>query len=628
MKTGIFRIAPVYVLLLLTLVAPFLQTSRVEGIDPTEVRVLPPPLRVVVGRNSVINIEIQDVFDMQAFSLKVSWDPRFLEYATYDIDSPWMGIFIITTPELNQVEGYLRVGAINNPGQPGFTGTATVLEVTFKALKSGDTMIDVQEPDIFPPPVEIMLQSASLTIQPGDITVPDDYATIQQAIDAATVGNVIFIRNGTYYEQLSIRKPLTLLGESNEGVTINGTDADIVIDVSADNVTIKRLTVATTPWALGDCLYLEKSRYCSIADNKFSTWGFCIRLSYSHENTVAYNVLGGGYQVHCVDLFESSNNMIIGNVQYVDADTILNIVGGHDNFIAANRLGDGSMGWGVALDRCTNNFLINNQISGLVGGIALIDSNGSRIWHNSVVIGSLYSDGRVYVSNSHNTTWDAGYPSGGNYWWWLTGSDDYCGSYQNETGSDGIIDTPLWIDSENVDNYPLMREYQGSPHKIGITANVILSKTVTSKDFMLGIYVKAVNYGIQEENFSVTLFANTTAFSASNLTLSGGSVSACTVFWNTSDFDYGNYKLTACTDPLPGENDTLDNTHFIGTVEVTLTGDVDGNGWVDMRDIGHCCSCFGLSWWSPSWNGNVDFNFDGRIDMRDIGIACSNFGKK
>jgi hypothetical protein len=54
---------------------------------------------------------------------------------------------------------------------------------------------------------------------------------------------------------------------------------------------------------------------------------------------------------------------------------------------------------------------------------------------------------------------DNGYPSGGNYWSSYNGTDVYSGPYQNETGSDGIGDTPYPIDANNTDRYPLIHAY-------------------------------------------------------------------------------------------------------------------------------------------------------------------------
>jgi len=66
--------------------------------------------------------------------------------------------------------------------------------------------------------------------------------------------------------------------------------------------------------------------------------------------------------------------------------------------------------------------------------------------------------------------WDDGYPSGGNYWSDYKGTDLYSGPYQNETGSDGIGDTPYVIYGDNVDHYPLMNPWGPS---INATVDVI-----------------------------------------------------------------------------------------------------------------------------------------------------------
>jgi len=58
-----------------------------------------------------------------------------------------------------------------------------------------------------------------------------------------------------------------------------------------------------------------------------------------------------------------------------------------------------------------------------------------------------------------------------------------------------------------------------------------------------------------------------------------------------------------------------------------ILGDVNGDGKVDVKDIGIVARAFGSTPSDPRWAPAADLNGDGRIDVRDISIVASNFGK-
>jgi hypothetical protein len=89
----------------------------------------------------------------------------------------------------------------------------------------------------------------------SQITVPTDYPTIQAAIDASTSGDTIKVLRGTYIEQLTISKSLTLVGSGARITTIKApttlqpgiTGNPNIVQVSdGSTVTMKGFTVRGT----------------------------------------------------------------------------------------------------------------------------------------------------------------------------------------------------------------------------------------------------------------------------------------------------------------------------------------------------------------------------------------------
>lgn len=74
------------------------------------------------------------------------------------------------------------------------------------------------------------------------ITVPDDYPTIQAAVDAASAGANIFVKSGTYEETVTVMTPgLKIQAQGN--VMLNG---GFRLIEGADNVIIKKFSIDVT----------------------------------------------------------------------------------------------------------------------------------------------------------------------------------------------------------------------------------------------------------------------------------------------------------------------------------------------------------------------------------------------
>jgi hypothetical protein len=60
--------------------------------------------------------------------------------------------------------------------------------------------------------------------------------------------------------------------------------------------------------------------------------------------------------------------------------------------------------------------------------------------------------------------------------------------------------------------------------------------------------------------------------------------------------------------------------------QTPLIGDINGDGRVDMKDIGYVSIRFGTGPSAPLWDVKADLNGDGKVNMKDIGTIAKNFG--
>jgi hypothetical protein len=162
---------------------------------------------------------------------------------------------------------------------------------------------------------------------------------------------------------------------------------------------------------------------------------------------------------------------------------------------------------------------------------------------------------------------------------------------------------------------------------------VVPELNIVYQNWTIGINVTVRNNGNVTETFDVKVFYNDTGIGG----LGGiGTVTdllpqqetTITIMWDTTGVEWcHNYTITATAGPVPFEFNLGDNTFEDGKVKVRIPGDVNGDGVVDMRDIGELTNAYGATPDRPNWIFYGDMNRDRRIDLRDIGIACTFFAQ-
>jgi len=219
---------------------------------------------------------------------------------------------------------------------------------------------------------------------------------------------------------------------NEEGLTVPS-DAGCVILVNCTDINVQNLNLTGN----FPSICLANTTNSSIIQNEVSMASSGIMLYFSSNNIISKNkvttIIGNNW-MGGICLISSSSNVI------------------YRNNVRAMAIGN-SMG-GIWLNVSSNNIIYENNVTAWNRGICLEFSSGNMIYHNNFI----NSTQQAYSLNSVNA-WDYGYPSGGNYWSEYVGTDIFSGPYQNETGSDGIWDSPYTIDEHNRDNYPLVNPY-------------------------------------------------------------------------------------------------------------------------------------------------------------------------
>lgn len=308
------------------------------------------------------------------------------------------------------------------------------------------------------------------------VVVPDDYSSISAAVDHASSGDTVLVRNGVYHENLLINKSLTVMGEDSENTIVIGTGGvtrgqSTVFTLAADHVKISGFTIESLDYSTASDYATGISVEgddCTITGNNIRNTFYGIFCSIQSSTTISWNTITGNYKdgirFYGGSLNEISENNIVGNAKSGIA------IEGYSNTISRNNITSNNIGVGIASSyslvfgnvlkgnsnsglyfASSNNTISANDISGSKWGIYFTlhfaAPNGNKFYHNNFID----NQGAVGGSSPYNIQfWDDGYPSGGNYW------SDYKTEHASEVDNSGIGNTPYVIDENNTDNYPLL----------------------------------------------------------------------------------------------------------------------------------------------------------------------------
>jgi parallel beta-helix repeat protein len=218
-----------------------------------------------------------------------------------------------------------------------------------------------------------------------------DFIKIHDAINNATDGDTIIVRDGHYIENIKVNKTLTIQSENGSDKTfVTAEDSkDDAFLVTANYANVSGFTVNMR----SICLYYAD--HCNISNNNCG-----ITLKYSNNNRISnniclYNSYDGVYLLH------SNNNSIFNNTcSYNDAlfQKGIYLSSSNNNSIANNTCSNNSEG--IRLASSSRNTIIDNKVIYNEGfGIIFVSSSGI---YDFVKIGSDYNIIKSNTVTSNN----------------------------------------------------------------------------------------------------------------------------------------------------------------------------------------------------------------------------------
>lgn len=441
------------------------------------------------------------------------------------------------------------------------------------------------------------------------IVVPDDYSTIQEAINHASEGETIFVRAGTYYEHIIVNKTVLLLGEDKENTIIDGNSRywPEVIKITANDTVVSGFTVKNSDW-FG--VQISNSFGNTIKDNNVVDTLYGIRLDQSAGNSIVGNNVKNNRFMGIL-LCDSSNNTLRYN----------EMAGNPENFGV----------WGLIISDFINDVDSSNTVNGKPvyywinqhdrqipadAGVVMVVNSSKITVRNLVLSNNDHGVSFAYTSSSYI---EENLVTNNTY-----GIDLFCSFNNTISGnilSQNTMGISMRFSSDNIARENTVIASDGF-YLYQSDRNQIIANTIrNSRD-----------YGIDfAESYDNSIYHNNFISNKKNF-------SPYATGWNVWDDGYpsgGNYWSDYSG--IDADNDGIgDTAYFVNGYGVdwyplmnpwSMSSDLNGDGNTDIKDLALAAQAFGSYPGHPKWNYMADTNQDAKVDIRDLVLIAKDFGK-
>ncbi|MBU0497860.1 MAG: right-handed parallel beta-helix repeat-containing protein [Candidatus Thermoplasmatota archaeon] len=325
---------------------------------------------------------------------------------------------------------------------------------------------------------------------------PNNYTSIQMAIDDATPNDIIYIYDDSapYYEHLTIPITLTIEGENPATTIINGQGIGDVISVYAEGVQIRDIMVTQSgPESMEDAgieLHSNNNTITTsiISENPGHSLG--IYLNHSSNNVIHHNEI---YDIGNEGIYVKNglNNAIHNNNIYLCGHCAIVLDTAQQTTIYNNNLHDNFAAISLWPYTTNNEICYNTMCNGTLSGMGIWKNaqfnsvhhnhiNGSDMWGilikeadknlitqnifencNTAIFLNNTKGAKIVQNNFFKNTLQAGFDNATFTLWWRNHWDDHTKLFLKRI--DGTIDLPwattITTEWKNFDIFPARTPY-------------------------------------------------------------------------------------------------------------------------------------------------------------------------
>ena len=327
---------------------------------------------------------------------------------------------------------------------------------------------------------------------------PGNYTKIQDAVDDASDGDMVFVYSGIYYETIFLNKQIDLIGEDRETTILDGERSwgnawNNIRIYDTDYVTISGFSILNCDLSEGAGIYSSADNII-IHDNVFSNMYQGIELYSAYGVAISENIIENNAD-NGIHIRFSFDNIVIGNTIIANGNDGISIDRSSGNIISENGIKN-NVGDGVSISDSPHSIISSNELIGNKCGIRLSNSSnnsiaGNVVSHNKyngicLTGGSSYNviaDNRIACNDREGIylIYDAEYNhiyhnlflshlpwnayGGGAYWYnSVIQEGNYWYDYVEKQGGydddgDGIGDIPYHVTAGCYDKCPLMEPW-------------------------------------------------------------------------------------------------------------------------------------------------------------------------